>query len=73
MFSTRPLNPRHFPYVGEPAHGNGFPILGDFEFRTPQNWGAGGPSAIVLKLTEQYWVGVGVAMRFVILRSTALE
>jgi hypothetical protein len=42
----RPLNPRHFPQVGEPAHGSGCPILGDFKFRTPQNWGAGGLSVI---------------------------
>jgi hypothetical protein len=55
IFYTRPLNPRHFPSVGEPAYRSGFPILGEFEFRTPQNWGAGGPSAIMTGLTEAYW------------------
>jgi hypothetical protein len=40
MFYTCPLNP---------------PILGDFEIRTPQSWGAGGPSAIMVRLAEQYW------------------
>jgi hypothetical protein len=25
---TQPPSPRHFPQVGEPAHGNSFPILG---------------------------------------------
>jgi lysophospholipase L1-like esterase len=39
MFYTSPLNP---------------PTLGDFQIRTPQGWGAGGPSAIMLKLIEQY-------------------
>jgi hypothetical protein len=51
MFYTRPLNP---------------PILGDFQIRTPLstlpdraiNWGAGGPSAILLRLTEPYWMEV---------------
>jgi hypothetical protein len=54
IFYTRPLNPRHFPYVGEPYR-SCFPILADFEFRTPQNWGAGGPSVIMTGLTESYW------------------
>jgi uncharacterized protein (TIGR00303 family) len=36
---TGPLNP---------------PILGDFELRTPQGWGAGGPSATMKRLTEQH-------------------
>jgi hypothetical protein len=48
MFYTCPLNP---------------PILGDFEIRTPLStlpdraisWGAGGPSAIMVRLAEQYW------------------
>jgi hypothetical protein len=56
MFYTRPLNP---------------PTLGDFEFRTSLStlpdraisWGAGGPSAIVLRLTEQYWEGQGMFER----------
>jgi polyphenol oxidase len=37
-----PLNPRHFPQVGEPAHRSDSPILGDFESCSPQNWGARG-------------------------------
>ena len=40
ILCIRPLNP---------------PILGDFEFRTPQNWGQGGPSAIIMRLTESFW------------------
>jgi hypothetical protein len=44
--SKSPLNPRHFPQVGEPAPRSDFPILGDFESISnscsPQNWGARG-------------------------------
>ncbi len=28
IIALAPPSPRHFPQVGEPAHGNGFPILG---------------------------------------------
>jgi hypothetical protein len=42
VLCIRTLNPRHFPQVGEPAHGSGFPKLGDFEIRPPKFGGAGG-------------------------------
>jgi hypothetical protein len=41
MFYTRPLNP---------------PILGDFRIRPPHSWGAEGPSAIMVRLSQQCWV-----------------
>jgi CRISPR-associated protein Csm4 len=41
----RPLNPRHFPQVGKPAHGSGFPILGDFGVQNPPELGGRGASA----------------------------
>jgi hypothetical protein len=41
----RNLNPRHFPQVREPAHGSGFPILGDFEISEPTKLGGWGASA----------------------------
>jgi hypothetical protein len=57
---TRPLNP---------------PILGDFELRTPLStladraisWGAGGPSAMIKRLIEQYWKVTDHKLSFLLL------
>jgi hypothetical protein len=62
---TGPPGPRHFPQVGEPAHGNGFPILGGndprFCISPPSIGGLGGLMQSVHKKSylcvhgSQFW------------------
>ncbi|WP_404787167.1 cobaltochelatase subunit CobN [Altericista sp. CCNU0014] len=51
-----PPDPRHFPQVGEPAHGSGFPILGgemqSLGSISPQSWGARGASEMSVAKTD---------------------
>ncbi len=42
LLCIRPLNPRHFPQVGEPVHVSGFSKLGTLSSETPKIGGLGG-------------------------------